>query len=103
VWNLDLPEDSSTGRYGGGLEYFLQGGNRQNGYPLRAGLVYDSTLEATYLTAGVGFLSRSLGLDVGLRKQVSNGDELMIQASLRIFGPRLAPRAQRGRTRARGF
>lgn len=99
VWNLDLPEGTSTGRYGGGLEYFLQGQNRQNGYPLRAGAVYDATLEATYLTAGLGFLSQSLGLDVGLRKQVSGGDELMIQASLRIFGPRIAPPAQRGRTR----
>lgn len=100
VWNLDAPAGQSAGRYGGGAEYFFQGKNRQNGYPLRAGVVYDAGLKGTYLTAGVGFLSRKMGFDVGLRKQVAGGDELMIQASLRIFGPRMPPRQQRrGRRR----
>ncbi len=101
VWNLDTAEGESTGRYGGGFEYFLQTQNRQNGYPLRGGVVYDSAVEGTYMTAGLGFISRKMGLDVGLRKQVSGGDELMIQASLRIFGPRMAAPAKR--RRSRGF
>ena len=32
---------------------------------------------------------RGMGLDVGLRKQVKDGDELQISASLRVFGPRM--------------
>ena len=101
VWNLDAPKGDSTGRYGGGFEYFLQAHNRKQGYPLRVGMVYDNGLDGTYLTAGLGFLSMKMGLDVGLRKQVSGGDELMILASLRIFGPRMAAPARR--PRARGF
>jgi hypothetical protein len=90
LWNLDTAEGESTGRYGGGAEYYFSSADRQNGYPLRAGAVYDNQLEATYITGGVGFLSGKMGLDVGARKQVDGGDELMIHASLRLFGPRMA-------------
>lgn len=96
LWNLDVDEGESTGRYGGGAEYFLSSANKQSGYPLRAGAVYDNQLEATYITAGIGFLSTKMGLDVGARKQVDGGDELMIHASLRIFGPRQPVQAPRG-------
>ena len=34
-WNLDT--DGDTGRYGGGLEYFVTTAGGQSGYPLRAG------------------------------------------------------------------
>jgi len=101
VWNLDTPDGESSGRYGGGLEYFVQTANRANGYPLRGGVVYDSALKGTYVTGGLGFASVKMGLDVGLRKQVKGGDELMVLASLRIFGPRMAPKAKR--RRLRGF
>lgn len=96
LWNLDTGEDESTGRYGGGAEYFLSSADKQSGYPIRAGAVYDNQLEATYLTAGFGFLSAKMGLDLGARKQVDGGDELMVHASLRIFGPRQATPAPRG-------
>lgn len=88
LWNLETNDDESTGRYGGGAEYFLSSADKQSGYPIRAGAVYDAQLEATYFTAGIGFLSGKMGIDVGGRKQVDGGDELMIHASLRIFGPR---------------
>jgi hypothetical protein len=91
VWNLDSDEGRSTGRYGGGAEYFLRGGDMRSGYPLRVGGVYDNQLDATYVTAGVGFVSVKMGMDIGARKQVNGGDELMIQASVRLFGPRQAP------------
>jgi hypothetical protein len=87
VWNLDVPEGSSTGRYGAGLEYFLRSADMQSGYPIRAGAVHDRELEGTYLTAGLGYTSLKVGLDVGARKQVDGGDELMVQAGLRVFGP----------------
>lgn len=88
TWDLDT-EAEKTGRYGGGAEYFIESADRQSGYPLRAGAVYDNALDATYVTAGLGFTSIKMGLDVGARKQVDGGDELMIQAGLRVFGPQL--------------
>jgi hypothetical protein len=96
LWNLDSDEDEATGRYGGGAEYFLSSSDKQSGYPIRAGAVYDNQLQATYVTAGIGFLSTKMGLDVGARKQVDGGDELMIHASLRIFGPRKPVQAPTG-------
>jgi len=96
LWNLDTAEGESSGRYGGGAEYFISTSNKQAGYPIRAGAVYDNQLGATYITAGIGFLSTKMGLDVGARKEVDGGDELMIHASLRIFGPRQPMPAPRG-------
>ena len=87
LWNLDVPEGKSTGRYGAGAEFFLQSADQQSGYPIRAGVVHDRELEGTYATAGLGYTSLRVGLDVGARKQVDGGDELMVQAGLRFFGP----------------
>jgi hypothetical protein len=90
VWNLDA--DDSTGRYGGGLEYFFSGSNGQSGYPIRGGAVHDVALESTYLTAGLGIQTMKVGFDVGGRFQVDgDGDEKLFLASLRIFGPRAEP------------
>lgn len=87
LWNLDVAEGKSTGRYGAGFEYFWQASDQLSGYPVRAGVVHDRELEATYATAGLGYTSMRVGLDVGARKQVDGGDELMVQAGLRLFGP----------------
>jgi hypothetical protein len=89
VWNLEVEDDRGTGRYGLGAEYFLQSADLQSGYPLRAGAVHDREFEGTYLTAGVGFVSPKVAIDLGARKQVAGGDELMIQGGLRLFGPTL--------------
>jgi hypothetical protein len=87
VWNLETPEGQSTGRYGGGAEYFIRA-STDTGYPLRAGVVHDAEL-GTYITGGVGLQTTKLGVDIGARKQVSgDGDELLVLASLRFFGPR---------------
>jgi hypothetical protein len=84
-WNLDT--DGDTGRYGGGLEYFVTTAGGQSGYPLRAGAVHD-VVDGTFVTGGLGMATVKFGLDVGLRKQVKGGDDLQISASLRVFGPR---------------
>ncbi|HLU68099.1 MAG TPA: hypothetical protein VKZ63_17565 [Kofleriaceae bacterium] len=89
VWNLEVEEGRGTGRYGGGIEYFLQSADMLSGYPLRAGVVHDREVEGTYLTAGVGFTSAKVAVDLGARKQVGGGDELMVQGGLRLFGPTL--------------
>lgn len=92
IW--DLEREGSTGRYGGGIEYFITTADRQAGYPLRGGVVHDVALDATYLTAGLGIMSSGVAFDVGGRKQLS-GDEFTILASLRIFGPRQVPGTRR--------
>lgn len=83
----DLSTDGDTGRYGGGLEYFISTAGGQNGYPLRAGAVHDVN-DGTFITGGLGMATVKFGLDVGVRKQVKGGDDLQIGASLRVFGPR---------------
>lgn len=93
IW--DAETEGSTGRYGGGLEYFIAPADRQTGYPLRAGVVHDVAVEnGTYLTAGLGIMTAGVAFDVGGRKQLG-GDELTIVASLRVFGPRQIPGTQR--------
>jgi hypothetical protein len=98
LWNLDAADGEGGGRYGGGVEYYVRK-DLQSGFPLRLGGVYDAGQSAGYITAGVGYMAAKVGLDIGLRKQLSGEQmdgtsELMIGASLRIFGPRMVPQAQ---------
>ena len=86
VWDLDT--DGATGRYGGGLEYLLSTRRGQVDYPLRAGALHDVAL-GTFVSGGLGVATHKFGLDVGVRKQVVDGEDLQVSASLRIFGPRL--------------
>ncbi len=86
LWNLD--REGETGRYGGGGEYFISTQGGKIGYPLRAGAVHD-VATGTYVSGGLGIATMKLGFDVGARKQVADGEELLVTASLRVFGPRL--------------
>jgi len=88
VWNLDHAEGTSTGRYGGGLEYFLSTRNGQVGYPFRIGALHDVGDKTTHLTAGLGFTTMKIGIDVAARREVSGGKELLLIAAVRIYGPR---------------
>jgi hypothetical protein len=88
VWNLEHPSGESTGRYGGGLEYFLTGQHGTTGYPIRIGVVHDVADGGTHLTAGLGLTTMKMGIDVSARKEVAGGDELLITAALRVYGPR---------------
>jgi hypothetical protein len=95
LWQLEREDDEgSTGRYGGGAEYFLSAGNQQVGYPLRLGAVHDVAGDATYVTGGLGIMTTTVALDVGARKLL-DGDEITVLASLRIFGPRSIPGTNR--------
>ena len=80
--------EDGTARYGGGAELFLRGG--EYGFPVRAGAVHDNGLGATYVSAGLGVAHLKWGLDVGLRREVKGGDETLVLASMRFFGPRMA-------------
>lgn len=88
-WRLD--GDDRRVRYGGGGELFLRGNGGQSGYPIRVGALHDGNgAGATYLSAGLGYASISWGIDVAGRRQIKGGDETLIIASMRLFGPRLA-------------
>ena len=85
-WNLDA--ENPTARYGGGLEWFIR--SKQNGFPLRFGAVRDNGLASTYINGGIGMATLKFGIDIGARRQVKNGDETLILASMRFFGPRMS-------------
>tara|TARA_R110002096_G_scaffold44524_9_gene119872 strand:- start:25708 stop:26607 length:900 start_codon:yes stop_codon:yes gene_type:complete len=87
LWNLDRADGEDTGRYGGGLEYLLAP-TPIAAYPIRVGGVYDDLTDAGYASAGIGYSTPKMGIDIGGRKQLSgDGDEYIIQAGLRIVGP----------------
>ncbi len=82
VWNLDT---ESSGRYGGGAEYFYRSDSKTAGYPVRLGGVYDSSNDAAWATGGLGYTNPKIGVDIGARKQVQGGDELLVLGGLRFF------------------
>jgi hypothetical protein len=86
-WRLD---GAHTARYGGGAELFLSGEGGQTGYPIRIGALHDNGLGSTYVTAGLGLAGLKWGIDIGARREVKGGDETLILASMRFFGPRLS-------------
>jgi len=91
VWNLDREDGASTGRYGGGLEYFFTAKQGQQGYPVRLGALHDvvdGPGGGTHVTGGLGFASMKFGFDIAARRQVSGGKELLVTAAIRVYGPR---------------
>jgi hypothetical protein len=85
-WNLEI-EGDSPGRWSAGAEYFFASPGAQAGYPFRAGYVYDELTSAQYVSGGLGYATARVALDVGLRKQVAEGDDMMLQFGLRLFMP----------------
>lgn len=90
-WKLD--GDDHSARYGGGAELFLRSSGGQSGFPLRAGALRDNGLDSTYLSAGVGYATLKLAVDVAARYAITGSDDTMFIASMRFFGPRLSARA----------
>jgi hypothetical protein len=91
-WKL---EDGDHGaRFGGGAELFLRTG-RSLGIPIRAGALHDGDTNGgndaarTYVSGGLGLTGLRWGLDAVFRRQVAGGDETLLMASLRFFGPRM--------------
>jgi hypothetical protein len=84
-WKLE--GENTEARYGGGIEWFLK--LKQSAIPLRAGALHDSGLDTTYMSGGLGFATMRYGLDIGARRQIKGGDELLVLASMRFFGPRM--------------
>jgi hypothetical protein len=88
-WKLDdIAGQGKGARYGGGAELFVRGGD--NGYPIRVGALHDSGLGATYMSGGLGLASLKWGVDISARREVKGGNETLVIASMRFFGPRMA-------------
>ncbi|HEY5922938.1 MAG TPA: hypothetical protein VIV11_14765 [Kofleriaceae bacterium] len=84
-WKID--GDDHSARYGGGAELFLQPG--RNGIPIRAGALRDNGLDQTFLSAGVGYATLKVAIDVAARYAITGADDTMFIASMRFYGPRL--------------
>lgn len=63
-----------------GAEFFLA-----QAYALRAGVMHDTLREATYVTGGLGLVSKVVAVDFGLRQMVEGGAETTLSGSVRIF------------------
>ncbi len=83
----DVETEGAGGRYSGGLEYLFRWGSGQTGLPFRGGVVRDTGTDETFVSGGIGYNTLRLAIDVGIRKQIGGmGDDLTIQAGLRLFG-----------------
>jgi hypothetical protein len=86
-WRLEGAQQGA--RFGGGAELFLSTKNGQTGFPIRLGALHDNDLGSTFLSAGLGVSAMKWGFDIAARRAVTNGDELLVIASMRFYGPRL--------------
>jgi len=88
-WRLDDEDVAHSIRYGGGAELFLNS-SRETGYPVRVGALRDNALGATFVSGGVGMATMKWSIDLAARREVKGGDETMVLASMRFWGPREA-------------
>ncbi|MCA9601246.1 MAG: hypothetical protein KC417_04450, partial [Myxococcales bacterium] len=65
---------------GGGVEYLAAGQ-----IPIRAGYRFDSGRETHAITAGIGFVNESMGLDFALQQLVKGGNNSELLFSFRYF------------------
>lgn len=77
--DLDRREEVSP-RYGVGGELFLA-----TAIALRAGAIHEAKEDATYVTAGVGYITGAAGVEAAMRQQVDAGDETLLSFSLKLF------------------
>lgn len=70
----------ATARLGPGLEWLIA-----NKVPLRVGVIYDTGLRGTYVTAGTGYFARSWAIDLSYRGKVGGGIENFLMLGLRVF------------------
>jgi hypothetical protein len=88
-WRLAGNEQAA--RYGGGAQLFLPVSGGQGGLPISGGVLHDNSLAATYISGGLGYTASSWSIDVAGRHAVSGPKDNMVIASLRLYGPRMAP------------
>lgn len=53
--------------------------------PVRAGYKFDAGRDDHFISGGLGYVDQVFGVDVGLRQQVSGGDETYVMGSISYF------------------
>lgn len=77
--DLDRDPDRSTNRWSAGVEVLL--GKLM---PLRAGYIFDETLDTQWWSAGVGLVTRGLAIDVGYRQSIDSASARVLGASVKL-------------------
>jgi hypothetical protein len=90
LFKTDVPDDVKSGRLGGGLEYFLQPGSQETGFPIRLGALHDRSTDRTFGSVGLGIATTKLCIDVAARRALRGDNETLIIASMRFYGARNA-------------
>ena len=80
VLDFDSDPDGITATLHGGAELFLA-----KKFPFRAGVMHSLYREATFLSGGIGWISRRLGIEVSLRQQIAGGADTLVAAALQLF------------------
>lgn len=73
-------EETITSSFHGGAELYLG-----DMFALRGGVIFDTKADNTYVTGGLGFVYKKIGLDFGMRQMVDGGAETLIAFSIRMF------------------
>jgi hypothetical protein len=80
-WRADFDRTGeTTNRYAAGAEVLLA-----RLVPLRAGYMWDETLDTSWWSVGAGLVTSSVGLDVGYRQSVDATSARTIAATLKLF------------------
>ncbi|MCK5799876.1 MAG: hypothetical protein KAI47_21950 [Deltaproteobacteria bacterium] len=74
------PTKDATASFHGGVEALFA-----KRYVLRAGVAHDMRLVTTYVSGGVGIVTRRVGVEVALRQMVAGGPETLFAASVKVF------------------
>ena len=94
LFKTDVPDGTKNGRLGGGIEYFLQPGSQDTGFPIRVGALHDRASDRTYGSVGLGLATSKLSIDIAGRRAMRGEDETLVIASMRFYGARDAVPAQ---------
>jgi hypothetical protein len=80
-WRIDFDRGpSTTNRYSAGAEFLLGGF-----MPLRGGWTYDETLDTQWWSAGAGFVTKDVALDVAYRQSFDSKSARMLSAAVRLY------------------
>jgi len=80
VLDFDVPEKKKMVNVHGGVEGFVGGQ-----FALRGGTYYKSYWDATYVTAGFGYVNPKVAVDLGFAQQVQGGVETQFGLAFRLF------------------
>ena len=73
-------EETVAASYHGGVELFMA-----SLLAIRGGFQHDTVREASYASGGIGFITRTVGVDLAVRQMVDGGAETLLAVSIRMF------------------